>query len=491
MLYNYYKEQECLKEFYDTFIIYLKELKTLKNINILLEFIKIKYLNDELVIENIINKSVEWQYINDPEQNLEIKIIDMMEQYSNTLKKEEMESFFILLENWLKKKFIFGKNEFPLEFVIKIWIKILKFPIQIPVITVNNIIESFSFINNFNGEPLDVLQKILSLPEDLVNMEEFYGKALLKKSIEVSKIISEGKNIKIISNFISFLVNRRKEIKSEDIIGAEVLNNLFNEEISINSILLNEKIWSEVIKYQWNNDNLNNNILDMKNLINKYLSSINNDSYTIEEIKIIIKNEDFKKSFLTLISNKNYFSQNNNINIKFLNNIENNIKEYEKRIDLVNNFFRIFCNNIKIDSSSIKNKLDKLKDDQVFSEVKNSFKDNDFCFSNDLILFEKLSNSDIFIQMWFNAIDFYYNEIIKEENSLENEKKISIEVIYKEIYSIVLNKWKNLFKLINDKNINLENLRDTFSKFDDKKCEKELKILNETVGKNSNRFYYY
>jgi hypothetical protein len=126
-----------------------------------------------------------------------------------------------------------------------------------------------------------------------------------------------------------------------------------------------------------------------------------------------------------------------------------------------------------------------------------------FFWNPNLSVFEKLSNSDIYINIWNNHVDTYYekNKVIKEDYNIteleikkdeiilneEFEKKnledsINLTQIFKDIYPDITKDYKNLFKVLKSNSIKLETLTKIFSVFSDEKCESELVIMGETFS---------
>jgi hypothetical protein len=178
-LYNYFHNYKILDKFYEIFEKYIRNITNTKNIKSLFDFINSdeKLKNNIEVIKSLISLTLESTTFN----IIIDDIFELLMEYSKSIQKDDVDQFYLTIENWFKKKFVLNKNDnTELKNIISYFIKVLSFSSEIPLLIYDEFIQLFNSIKALNGDTFITLQMILELSEDLVSSKDF-GKILLKK----------------------------------------------------------------------------------------------------------------------------------------------------------------------------------------------------------------------------------------------------------------------------------------------------------------------
>ena len=251
--------------------------------------------------------------------------------------------------------------------------------------------------------------------------------------------------------------------------------NPFDEEI-INKIKLYKKYFNDTDKYNyllskieliqnWNN-NLRDNeeVIDLKNKVNKLNNDLIQKDNVIKEMKENIKNiekklkddfnnkmNDFKNSLINEINKQNEI-------IKYqINNLEENINRNKQNEDI-----KIIKNEIK----EINNIL--IKNNNNIKDIENNIKENEIIIKN--------INEELNKEKENNENKKLIEEIFENINDINNKYKNDQEITIKEINNKMNEKENNI-------NIKINNFTDDFNnKLKDKIDSDKIKEINDCIN---------
>ncbi len=231
--------------------------------------------------------------------------------------------------------------------------------------------------------------------------------------------------------------------------------NPFDEEI-INKIKLYKKYFNDTDKYNyllskieliqnWNNNlRVNEEVIDLKNKVNKLNNDLIQKDNVIKEMNENIKNiekklkddfnnkmKDFKNSLINEINKQNEI-------IKYqINNLEENINRNKQNEDI-----KIIKNEIK----EINNIL--IKNNNNIKDIENNIKENEIIIKN--------INEELNKEKENNENKKLIEEIFENINDINNKYKNDQEIIIKEINNKMNEKENNI-------NIKINNITDDFN----------------------------
>ena len=271
---------------------------------------------------------------------------------------------------------------------------------------------------------------------------------LNKLKIDLNNIEIERNNlIKLLEQYSTekkkmlSTLNEKNEKVNDKLNGANNLNyNIMKQ------ILENKKYNDMLFQIKIKKQNLEKDIFELENIILKQINKINDLSTSVENIVKIVENKNIE-----IKSNKNYIF-----------NLENNIKEINKKFSNIKQNKYTYNNIKKEELPKLLEQIEKLKKEYIYLIEKNK---NSLKFKNN-------------IKINYNIINNNGNNIIKDLNKYNFNKSKNISVIPNERYE---NKIKKIYH-----NQNNYHSRNEFNELNGISPNNQRKIISGTRIKNIN-----
>ena len=271
---------------------------------------------------------------------------------------------------------------------------------------------------------------------------------LNKLKIDLNNIEIERNNlIKLLEQYSTekkkmlSTLNEKNEKINDKLNGANNLNDNIMKQI-----LENKKYNYMLFQIKIKKQNLEKDIFELENIILKQKNKINDLSISVENIVKIVENKDNE-----IKSNKNYIF-----------NLENNIKEINKKFSNIKQNKYIYNNIKKEELPKLLEQIEKLKKEYIYLIEKNK---NSLKFKNN-------------IKINYNIINNNGNNIINDLNKYNFNKSKNISVIQNERYE---NKIKKIYH-----NQNNYHSRNKFNELNGISPNNQRKIISETRIRNIN-----